>query len=92
MVVQKNECLGYFTFKGWRYYVNIYPMAANELQLVITDDIGEIQSVCYVQGYSRIYWKFNKPADDFICEIDKMILDLVKKWRDELRSSARLSK
>jgi hypothetical protein len=59
-------------------------MAANELQLVITDDIGEILSVCYVQGSSRIYWKFNKPADDVIYEIEKMILDLVKDWRGEL--------
>lgn len=82
--MQKSECLGYFTFNGRRYYVNFYPMAANELQLVITDDIGEILSVCYVQGSSRIYWKFNKPADDVIYEIEKMILDLVKDWRGEL--------
>jgi hypothetical protein len=59
-------------------------MAAYDLQLVITDDIGEIQSVCYVTSNGKIYWKFNKPADDLTDKINKMILDLVEDWRQDM--------
>jgi len=80
----ESKTIGHFTFNGRVYFVNNYPFAAHEIQLVITDDIGEIQSVCYVLSNDTIYWKFNRPANDVREQIEKKILEIVKKWRDGL--------
>jgi len=74
--------IGDFVFLGQRYYVEVYPAAMTATQLVITDAIGEIQSVCYVNQDDIVFWKFNPPATDVRMLLELEILKIVKKWRD----------
>jgi hypothetical protein len=71
-------------FNGRRCHVVVYPSALYATQVLITDDFGEIQSVCYVNPDGFVYWKLNKPSQDRVGKIEKEIKRILEERRDEL--------
>lgn len=43
----------------------VIPIAAQDIQLVLTDEIGEAIAVAYISEDGKIRWKFNEPVGKF---------------------------
>ena len=72
--------LGYFTFNGKRYSVVHAPMQVGAHQLIIVDEYGSVESVCYVAPGIGVSWKFGAPPENVRGKVEEKILEVARVW------------
>lgn len=50
------------------------PAAITDMQVILTNDIGEVMSVLFITSDDKVIWKFGKPAKDWAEKVENALI------------------